>query len=66
MNNTVWQRKFAFLPHQCQNTGKYIWLKWAYMVEIYASDWESGHTWTEQCFWCTEEQFVIMILKGLT
>lgn len=56
---TFWQRKFAFLPHQCQNTGKCIWMKWAYQ-SILKDGFNDIHT-----SWVTEEQFMLMILKGL-
>lgn len=56
---TIWKRKFAFLPHQCQNTGKCIWMKWGYQ-QIFVDGFDDKHI-----SWISEDQFLLMVLKGL-
>mgnify|MGYP003478985221 FL=1 len=48
------QRKFAWLPHRCNNSGKIIWLTYAYFndYDVYEHS------------WITKEEYILERLKG--
>ena len=48
------QRKFALLPHLCNNSGKIIWLTYAYF---------NGYDVYEHP-WITKEEYILERLKG--
>ena len=58
---TTWRKKFAFLPHQSVKSGKCIWFNYAYLgIEVITGPGDPAITE----FWMTEDEFIIMTLKG--
>jgi hypothetical protein len=57
--NRTWELKFCLLPHKCNETGKLLWLDYAYRgTRIHRYDWE----FTTDHKWMSKEEFVVLRL----
>lgn len=57
---TIWERKFAIVPHKSLISGKYIWLTYA----RYGESMSRPDLGVILRHWMTEEEYVVEKLKG--
>ena len=57
LKRTCWKPAFAFLPHTCLLTKKWLWLKWCY-----AGDYT--HPRIRKRWWADSKELMLLRLKG--
>ena len=55
-----WQLKFAWMPHRCIRSGKFIWLEYAYLG---TAVWTGPGTPVFEYNWHSKEEHLIWHLK---
>ena len=61
LNRAIWKLTFAWRPHRCYFSNKWIWGKLGYQG---TAMWTGPGTPVFETNWLTKEEFLIGILKG--
>lgn len=57
-----WEKKFSLIPRRCYYTGKYLWLKTAWLGTAIIT---GPGTPIIECRWCDKDQFLFLKIKGI-
>jgi len=63
MKDIEWHRRFAWLPHRCIISKKWMWLKWCYAGNYYTRFCEYG-IFVRYRYWTDSKELTIYRLKN--